>query len=152
MKYVKSLSQLAKQIPNVETGAVGISERNCQRWVKRFGWKKTKHGYDVASCIRDVEQALENHPSHGANGDLKDELLKEKIALLRIRRQQAEGTLVLLSDVMDEQRRLVAGYRGAIETWKQYTIARHPHLANAVDDMADDLLRRMRESIPTEKI
>ena len=152
MKYVKSLSQLAKQIPNVETGDVGISERNCQRWAKKFGWKKGKSGYSVAACLRDVEQALAKLSGGGKNGDLKDELLKEKIAILRIRREQAEGGLVLLADVLDEQRRLIAGYRGAIESWRQNTMARHPQQANSVDEMADDLLRRMRESIPPEKI
>jgi hypothetical protein len=38
------------------------------------------------------------------------------------------------------------GLRGAIESWRRHQSAKNPGQAEAVDQMADDLLKRMIET------
>lgn len=126
-----------------------ISEVKAYGWIRKLRAMKSKSaGWDVARVLQVIADRKESAVSGGGvNNDLKREMMKRQIAILKLKEDEQAGRLVAIDKVMDEQRRLIAGYRGAIESWRQYTIAKHPAIVNDIEAAADNLIRMMLESI-----
>ena len=148
-KHAKTIRELAAELPNALTDGKGISPRRASAWRARFGWQRGARGFDVASCAKDVEQALADRAAGGQNADLKAELLESKIGILAIRQEQIEARLTGVEKVRNEARRIGGGYLRAVKAWQQITVVKHPALVRDVEALAKTLLSAIRGTMMT---
>ena len=129
--------------------AFEISEDKAYKWLRKLHkMKKAATGWGVNDVLRVIADRKETAAGGGAlNNDLKRQMMQEQIAILKCKREEAEGRLLEADRVNELVAKQNAGYRGAIESWRQYTIARHPHLVLEIESCADNLIKMMRDTL-----
>ena len=106
--------------------------------------QKLKSGYNVAQWTKFVREVKDRGLT--GDGSLKDEKTLREIKRLDIMISKDSGELTDYRETLSEMQRVFQGLRGAIESWRRHQSAKNPGQAEAVDQMADDLLRRMVET------
>lgn len=129
--------------------AFDISEDKAYRWLRKLNkMKKAATGWLVKDVLRVIADRKETAAGGGGlNNDLKREMMKEQIVILKCKREEAEGRLLEVDRVNDLVTRQNVGYRSAIESWRQYTIAKHPQLVMEIESCADNLIKMMRDTL-----
>jgi hypothetical protein len=130
-------------------GILGMSRQQFGKYAKQADApQKLKSGYNVAQWTKFVREVKDRGLT--GDGSLKDEKTLREIKRLDIMISKDSGELTDYRETLSEMQRVFQGLRGAIESWRRHQSAKNPGQAEAVDQMADDLLRRMVET-ETEK-
>jgi hypothetical protein len=143
-----SQSQYAQTQDEI-AGILGMSRQQFGKYAKQADApQKLKSGYNVAQWTKFVREVKDRGLT--GDGSLKDEKTLREIKRLDIMISKDSGELTDYRETLSEMHRVFQGLRGAIESWRRHQSAKNPGQAEAVDQMADDLLRRMVET-ETEK-
>jgi hypothetical protein len=130
-------------------GILGMSRQQFGKYAKQADApQKLKSGYNVAQWTKFVREVKDRGLT--GDGSLKDEKTLREIKRLDIMISKDSGELTDYRETLSEMQRVFQGLRGAIESWRRHQSAKNPGQAEAVDQMADDLLKRMIET-ETEK-
>jgi hypothetical protein len=126
-------------------GILGMSRQQFGKYAKQADApQKLKSGYNVAQWTKFVREVKDRGLT--GDGSLKDEKTLREIKRLDIMISKDSGELTDYRETLSEMQRVFQGLRGAIESWRRHQSAKNPGQAEAVDQMADDLLRRMVET------
>ena len=126
-------------------GILGMSRQQFGKYAKQADApQKLKSGYNVAQWTKFVREVKDRGLT--GDGSLKDEKTLREIKRLDIMISKDRGELTDYRETLSEMQRVFQGLRGAIESWRRHQSAKNPGQAEAVDQMADDLLRRMVET------
>ena len=143
-----SQSQYAQTQDEI-AGILGMSRQQFGKYAKQADApQKLKSGYNVAQWTKFVREVKDRGLT--GDGSLKDEKTLREIKRLDIMISKDSGELTDYRETLSEMQRVFQGLRGAIESWRRHQSAKNPGQAEAVDQMADDLLKRMIET-ETEK-
>ena len=130
-------------------GILGMSRQQFSKYAKQpDAPSKQKSGYNITQWTKFVREVKDRGLT--GDGSLKDEKTLREIARLDIMIDKESGTLTDYRETLAEMQRVFQGLRGAIESWRRHQSAKNPGQAEAVEQMADDLLKRMLET-ETEK-
>jgi hypothetical protein len=139
-----SQSQYAQTQDEI-AGILGMSRQQFGKYAKQADApQKLKSGYNVAQWTKFVREVKDRGLT--GDGSLKDEKTLREIKRLDIMISKDSGELTDYRETLSEMQRVFQGLRGAIESWRRHQSAKNPGQAEAVDQMADDLLRRMVET------
>ena len=139
-----SQSQYAQTQDEI-AGMLGMSRQQFGKYAKQADApQKLKSGYNVAQWTKFVREVKDRGLT--GDGSLKDEKTLREIKRLDIMISKDSGELTDYRETLSEMQRVFQGLRGAIESWRRHQSAKNPGQAEAVDQMADDLLRRMIET------
>jgi hypothetical protein len=139
-----SQSQYAQTQDEI-AGILGMSRQQFGKYAKQpDAPQKLKSGYNVAQWTKFVREVKDRGLT--GDGSLKDEKTLREIKRLDIMISKDSGELTDYRETLSEMQRVFQGLRGAIESWRRHQSAKNPGQAEAVDQMADDLLRRMVET------
>ena len=126
-------------------GILGMSRQQFGKYAKQADApQKLKSGYNVAQWTKFVREVKDRGLT--GDGSLKDEKTLREIKRLDIMISKDSGELTDYRETLSEMQRVFQGLRGAIESWRRHQSAKNPGQAEAVDQMADDLLKRMIET------
>ena len=126
-------------------GILGMSRQQFGKYAKLADApQKLKSGYNVAQWTKFVREVKDRGLT--GDGSLKDEKTLREIKRLDIMISKDSGELTDYRETLSEMQRVFQGLRGAIESWRRHQSAKNPGQAEAVDQMADDLLKRMIET------
>ena len=126
-------------------GILGMSRQQFGKYAKQADApQKLKSGYNVAQWTKFVREVKDRGLT--GDGSLKDEKTLREIKRLDIMISKDSGELTDYRETLSEMQRVFQGLRGAIESWRRHQSAKNPGQSEAVDQMADDLLRRMVET------
>ena len=126
-------------------GILGMSRQQFGKYAKQADApQKLKSGYNVAQWTKFVREVKDRGLT--GDGSLKDEKTLREIKRLDIMISKDSGELTDYRETLSEMQRVFQGLRGAIESWRRHQSAKNPGQAEAVDQMADDLLKRMVET------
>jgi hypothetical protein len=139
-----SQSQYAQTQDEI-AGILGMSRQQFGKYAKQADApQKLKSGYNVAQWTKFVREVKDRGLT--GDGSLKDEKTLREIKRLDIMISKDSGELTDYRETLSEMQRVFQGLRGAIESWRRHQSAKNPGQAEAVDQMADDLLKRMIET------
>jgi hypothetical protein len=139
-----SQSQYAQTQDEI-AGILGMSRQQFGKYAKQADApQKLKSGYNVAQWTKFVREVKDRGLT--GDGSLKDEKTLREIKRLDIMISKDSGELTDYRETLSEMQRVFQGLRGAIESWRRHQSAKNPGQSEAVDQMADDLLRRMVET------
>ena len=139
-----SQSQYARTQDEI-AGILGMSRQQFGKYAKQADApQKLKSGYNVAQWTKFVREVKDRGLT--GDGSLKDEKTLREIKRLDIMISKDSGELTDYRETLSEMQRVFQGLRGAIESWRRHQSAKNPGQSEAVDQMADDLLRRMVET------
>ena len=139
-----SQSQYAQTQDEI-AGILGMSRQQFGKYAKQADApQKLKSGYNVAQWTKFVREVKDRGLT--GDGSLKDEKTLREIKRRDIMISKDSGELTDYRETLSEMQRVFQGLRGAIESWRRHQSAKNPGQAEAVDQMADDLLRRMVET------
>jgi hypothetical protein len=140
-----SQSQYAQTQDEI-AGILGMSRQQFGKYAKQADApQKLKSGYNVAQWTKFVREVKDRGLT--GDGSLKDEKTLREIKRLDIMISKDSGELTDYRETLSEMQRVFQGLRGAIESWRRHQSAKNPGQAEAVDQMADDLLKRMIETV-----
>jgi hypothetical protein len=148
VKSHPKITKSDKTMRGLISAEFGISDRKSFDWISRLGGMKTNLGWQVEEVLNEIEKRRKAAGSGTTPElvDLKKEKLQEEVWTLRLKRKDVEGAYVDYRETLSEMQRVFQGLRGAVESWRRHQSAKNPGQAEAVDQMADDLLRRMIET------
>lgn len=142
-RNAKTIRELAKLLPNVQTGIDGISPRTASEWKSRLGWKPGPKGYCVAECRRGIliaaKDQLEQAGDKSEKTALECQRLRVQIQTLEIERERAQmalgvemGTLCKKSDIESEWTAYALKLKNMIDAWRTNETAMDPASADRI--------------------
>jgi hypothetical protein len=126
-------------------GILGMSRQQFGKYASRTDAPaKQKSGYNIAKW-REYVRSVQSSGLKG-DGSLRDEKLLREIQRLDIAIGKDFGDLVNYAEAQAGFIKTLSGYRKAIDSWREHNTAKHPTHAYIIDELASDLITRIRGS------